>query len=221
MIYRIFWSVPSEEFFNVMPEVQEVVDSVRFYEPMKLFNPEPFSHQNTIDFPKSDESIFDSYNVSEFGLSFKYRKGWEVISSISDTGNLSPMKKGSIAFSNLPEGITMELDLLTYEILDITQRNETFCENVTALFTLLDCPECLLDQYKPGSVSGESAKKATVYLEKNDGKYIEEKWVVCPVFKHKFVSRYKIVYSVPNDNWERIQPFMQDFMNSIKIYEPC
>jgi hypothetical protein len=31
--YRILWSVSSEEFFTVKPVIQEVVDSIRFYEP--------------------------------------------------------------------------------------------------------------------------------------------------------------------------------------------
>ncbi len=34
MIYQIVWSVPSEEFFKVKPDVQEVVDSIRIYYPV-------------------------------------------------------------------------------------------------------------------------------------------------------------------------------------------
>ena len=34
MIYKILWRVPSEEFFKVKPDVQEVVDSIRIYYPV-------------------------------------------------------------------------------------------------------------------------------------------------------------------------------------------
>ncbi len=33
MIYRIFWSAPSERYFDYKPVVQEILDSIRIYEP--------------------------------------------------------------------------------------------------------------------------------------------------------------------------------------------
>jgi hypothetical protein len=213
-----FWSIPSDKYFRVKPVVQDVLDSVRLFEPMGLVRTEGLSDRFIVDFPDNDEDIYDFFNSSGFGLSFQYPKGWRITSSLWDTENLSITKKGAITFSNLYEEITMQIDLVRYDIVDISQRNRSLWDE--AALCTFECPECIPESYEAPRVSGEFELITTNVQEKNNRTYVEELWLVCPVYKGMHELRYKIIYSVPSEKSQKVQPFMHNFISSIEICEP-
>ncbi|NYT08103.1 MAG: hypothetical protein GKC05_07620 [Methanomicrobiales archaeon] len=215
-----FWSVPADEYFTVQPVIGDVLDSVRLYEPMGLFNVEGILDQASLDFPEYDEGIYDTFTSSEFGLSFPYPRGWRITSTSADVEHYPRMEKGMIQFSHLPDDISLEIDTVRYDFVDSYRKTQPFM-NETVLCSF-DCPEChlILKPLEPHASSGSWWRNATIFLEKNNEPCIEEIYMLCPVRTPMSQSGYRITYSVPAENWETVRPFMHGFVRSIKISPP-
>lgn len=215
-----FWSVPADEYFTVQPVIGDVLDSVRLSEPMGLFRVEGILDQGSLDFPEYEEGVYDTFASSEFGLSFPYPRGWQITFSSSDVDQYPRMEKGVIQFSHLPDDISLEIDMVRYDFVDSYRKTQPFV-NETVLCGF-DCPEChlVLKPFEPHPSCGYWWRNTTIFLEKNNEPYIEEIFMLCPVWTQRSQSGYRITYSVPAENRETVRPFMHEFVRSMEITAP-
>jgi hypothetical protein len=212
-----FWSVPADNFFTVQPGVRDVLDSVRLFEPMGLFSVDGILDRASLEFPEHEEDVYDTFTNPEFGLSFQYPRGWRVAASDSDAENYPRMKKGLLTFTHLPDDISLAIDMVRYDFIDSYQKTQPFMNET--ILCAFDCPECRL-RYEFDMVSGYWICNATRFLVKNDRTYVEEMFVICPVRTVRSQSGYRVTYSVPLENWERVQHFMHGFVTSLQISAP-